>query len=89
MQTVNIRVFGVVQGVFFRKTTKEKADELGVLGWVRNDRDGSVEIMASGEKNTLDQFIAWCKKGPPMAKVEEVEVDWLKDGQEFDGFSII
>lgn len=89
MQAVNIRVFGVVQGVFFRKSTKGEADRLGLVGWVRNDRDGSVEIMASGEKKVLDQFTAWCKKGPPMANVESVEVDWLKAGQEFDGFSII
>lgn len=89
MNTVNIRVFGVVQGVFFRKSTKDDADRLGLVGWVRNDRDESVEIMASGEKKVLDQFIAWCKKGPPMASVESVEVDWLKSVQEFDGFSII
>lgn len=89
MQTVNIRVFGRVQGVFFRKSAREKADELGLSGWVRNDRDGSVEIMASGEKDTLDQFIAWCKKGPPMASVESAEVDWLKGSQEFNGFSIV
>lgn len=86
---VRIIIFGRVQGVFFRKSTKEKADELGVLGWVRNDSDGSVEIMAVGEKEILEKFIKWCKKGPPLAKVENVEADWSKASSDFEEFSII
>lgn len=89
MKTVNIRVFGIVQGVFFRKSAKIEADNMGVVGWVRNEGDGSVEIMASGEKEALEKYISWCKKGPPLAKVEMAEVDWLEGEEEFDSFNII
>lgn len=89
MQTVNIRVFGIVQGVFFRKSTKEKADELGICGWARNGRDGSVEIMATGEKDVVEKFISWCKKGPPLSKVEKVEVDWLNQTENFEDFNVL
>lgn len=89
MNTVNIRVFGNVQGVFFRRNTQQKAEELGVTGWVRNDRDGSVEIMATGERETLEKFIKWCKKGPPLAKVKKVEVDWPNVEESFEDFSIL
>lgn len=89
MNTVNIRVFGIVQGVFFRRSTKDMADELGVSGWVRNEHDGSVEIMATGEKEVLEKFIEWCKGGPPMAKVEKVEVERLSEVEDFGYFSIL
>lgn len=85
----NIKIFGQVQGVFFRRNAKEKADRLGIVGWVRNDRDGSVEVMASGPKEKLNQFIKWCKKGPPLAKVENVEVDWQETDESFDHFDIL
>ncbi len=83
----HIKVFGKVQGVFFRRSAKIKADELGVLGWVKNSDDGSVEVMAQGEKKQVDQFIKWCKKGPPFAKVENTEVD-IRPDEDFADFSI-
>ena len=89
MQTVNIRVSGLVQGVFFRKSTKTEAEKLGLAGWVRNESDGSVEIMAAGDKAKLEELISWCKKGPPLAKVENVELDWLKEVEDFEEFSVI
>lgn len=85
---VDIKVFGKVQGVFFRKSAKIKADELGVVGWVKNCDDGLVEVMVQGEKKQVDQFIKWCKKGPPFANVERVEVEWRKKTEPFDGFNI-
>ena len=71
-----IRVNGLVQGVFFRVSTKEKADELGVKGWVRNcrRRSDSVKIFAEGEEEAIQKFLDWCHKGPENAEVEEVEV---------------
>ena len=88
-QHLNIKVYGLVQGVFFRKSAKDMADELAVPGWVRNEHDGSVSIMATGEKETLEKFIEWCKDGPPMSKVEKVEVNWLSEVEDFGYFSII
>lgn len=83
----HIKVFGKVQGVFFRGSAKIKAEEFAVIGWVKNCDDGSVEVMAQGEKKQVDQFIKWCKKGPPFAKVEKVEVDFRQD-EDFPDFSI-
>lgn len=88
-QAVRIIIFGQVQGVFFRRNAKEEADKLGLTGWVRNDRDGSVEVMVEGPKEKLDEFVKWCKKGPPMGKVENVEVEWLNQKDEFDSFEIV
>ena len=80
---------GKVQGVFFRRTAKNKAEGLGLVGWVRNRPDGSVETVTQGPKSGVEKFIAWCKKGPPFAKVEGVEVEWKKNLENFDDFSII
>jgi len=66
-------ISGHVQGVFFRKTTKQKADELGITGWVRNTDDGNVEIHAEGSPEVLEQFQSWCRKGPPAARIDQVQ----------------
>jgi acylphosphatase len=67
IEATHINVHGRVQGVWFRAGTKEKADELGLLGWVKNRPEGTVEIHAEGEKPQLEKFIAWCRKGTPAA----------------------
>ena len=85
---VHLRITGQVQGVFFRRSAKIEAEKLGIVGWVRNESDGSVEIMAQGEKKNVDKFIKWCKKGPPFAKVKKVEVEPHKDLHDFADFSI-
>jgi len=69
MNAVVIRVSGKVQGVFFRASTQETAQRLGVSGIVRNEPDGSVYVEAEGDESSLNQFIAWCRHGPPRAKV--------------------
>jgi len=69
-----ITVDGVVQGVFFRASAKEKADELGITGFVRNETDGSVYIEAEGDVANVKIFIQWCQQGPPRAKVGKFEV---------------
>lgn len=76
-EAVHLLVQGRVQGVFFRASTEKKAVELGLSGWVRNCEDGSVEVHAEGDRENLDQFIAWCRKGPPLAKVNELDVNWI------------
>jgi len=75
MKHYNITVSGRVQGVFYRASTRDKAQELGLKGWVKNQSDGTVYIEAEGEKAVLDQLIDWCKQGPPRAKVENVHYE--------------
>jgi acylphosphatase len=88
MQTMQIKITGSVQGVFFRQSTKEKADRFGIKGTVRNCEDDSVEIIATGEKDQLDKLIAWCREGPPRAVVDNVTTQELSL-REFKNFSII
>ncbi len=85
---VRIIVSGKVQGVFFRQSAKKEADKLGLVGWVRNDADGSVEALVVGSKEKLDQFIAWCKNGSPAAKVGKVEEQWADRDEEANSFEI-
>ncbi len=74
---VRFRVTGVVQGVAFRYYAQKTAYSLGVSGWIRNLRDGSVEGLAEGSKSGVNAFIEWCKKGPPSAKVEQVITEYV------------
>lgn len=68
----DITIAGRVQGVFFRASTKRKADELGLSGFVRNEPDGTVRAEAEGDEEGLGPFVHWLHKGPPGAKVEAV-----------------
>jgi acylphosphatase len=79
MKSKHILIKGKVQGVFFRATAQEKAEELGITGWVRNTRDGCVEAVANGNEEALKKFIEWCHIGPSRAKVSGVIV---KDSEE-------
>ncbi len=69
-----IIIAGKVQGVFYRASARNKARELGIKGFTRNEPDGTVYIEAEGEKNTLNQFMDWCKKGPEKALVTGIQV---------------
>jgi acylphosphatase len=69
-----VRIYGRVQGVFFRNWTMDKARSLGVRGWVRNRLDGSVELVAYGEDEAVEALVAACRTGPPAARVERIEV---------------
>ncbi|MFN8179969.1 MAG: acylphosphatase [bacterium] len=74
MKHFDIRVTGLVQGVFFRASTQRAAEELGVSGTVRNEPDGSVFIEVEGPDDALERFVAWCRRGPSRARVERVAV---------------
>lgn len=74
MKHVSIKISGNVQGVFFRASTKDVAEKLGINGFVRNEINGSVYIEAEGEEKILKQFVDWCQHGPPHAIVENVSV---------------
>lgn len=89
MKTIEIRVNGQVQGVFFRKSTQQKAQELGLTGTVRNKMDGSVEIIAVGAEEKLGLLVMWCLEGSPSSKVHKVTVKALEQNTGFDSFDII
>ena len=72
MKHLAIHVTGKVQGVFYRASTVEKARALGLKGFVQNERDGSVYIEAEGDDAALDALLAWCRQGPPHARVSDV-----------------
>lgn len=86
-ERVHVWVSGRVQGVFFRARARERAVQLGLAGWVRNLRDGRVEILAEGGAAEIARFLDWCRAGPPMARVDEcrvVEETPLGDSGEFE-----
>jgi acylphosphatase len=85
---VSVRVSGVVQGVFFRVETRRAAQGLGLHGSVRNLMDGSVEVIAEGDPRDVEQLIAWCRKGPPHARVDRVTVTDEEPRGDTSGFSI-
>ena len=68
----NITITGKVQGVFYRASAKEKAQEIGIKGFVKNQPDGSVYLEAEGEPSALEQLLEWCHEGPAKAIVEKV-----------------
>lgn len=73
--TNRLRVHGRVQGVFYRAWTVETARGLGLRGWVRNRRDGSVEILVSGSEQAVARLVERCREGPPAARVERIGVE--------------
>ena len=85
MQRIHLYITGRVQGVFFRVNAQKMATGLGLAGWVRNTEDGGVELVAEGEKAALEKAIAWCRKGPPAARVDGVKVRWEEANGEFKG----
>ena len=82
MITRRLRIEGLVQGVGYRAAMYERARRLGVTGWVRNRRDGSVEAVAQGSAETLERFVAWAQQGPPAARVSSVRVSDAGDERE-------
>lgn len=87
MPTFHLLIKGKVQGVFYRASAKETANKTGVKGWVKNTSEGNVEAVVTGDEEQLQQFIAWCKKGPARAKVDDVIVSEQKETH-FVDFSI-
>ena len=85
MKHFNIKLYGQVQMVLFRHSAKEKAKELEVFGFVRNESDGTVYIEVEGEEYVLNKFLEWCKKGPVSARVQRVDLEegMLQNFKEF------
>ena len=88
MKTRQIRVTGRVQGVGYRDALRREALRLGVRGWVRNRRDGSVEALLQGEPDQLEALVAWARRGPPLAAVARVEEAAARGDAEAAGFEI-
>ncbi len=89
MIRAHIKIHGKVQGVFFRAHTQEKAEKLGdITGWVANNADGTVEVVAEGPENKINDLIDWCQSGPSVSSVEKVEAEKLTYTGEFEGFDI-
>lgn len=85
----HVLISGRVQGIFFRARTKETADSLGLSGWVKNRPNGQVEAVFEGEVAALDKMLAWCRQGPALARVTDVDIREEPYAGTFDDFRIL
>ncbi|MFW5941314.1 MAG: acylphosphatase [Chloroflexota bacterium] len=88
MKRLSAKVYGRVQGVFFRDTTRREAQRRNVSGWVRNEPDGSVRVVAEGSQGALTELERFLHQGPSSARVERVETTWDDATGEFSGFRV-
>jgi acylphosphatase len=88
VKRIELVIKGRVQGVFYRASARDEAARLGLTGEVRNLPDGSVEAIAEGELEQLEEFIAWCRRGPPLAEVEEALIRWTESSGKFISFRV-
>lgn len=89
MKRVHLVISGDVVGVGYRGWAQGQAKTLGLTGWVKNREDKTVELVAEGTKEMLDTFIAACQKGPDVAWVEHIDVEWLPAGHDFLDFAVV
>lgn len=85
---VILKIYGRVQGIFFRDSTMKKARQLGLTGLVSNESDGTVKVMAEGEEEKLEKLIKWCYDGNRLARVDKIDIDWQKATGQFEEFDI-
>ena len=88
MHRLHLKIHGLVQGVFYRATAQEEGTRLGLTGWIRNCPNGCVEIVAEGARDHLTALRDWCRKGPPAARVDELDETWSKATGEFTDFGV-
>jgi acylphosphatase len=81
-----LRIRGTVQGVYYRESMRQRADQWGVTGWVRNRMDGTVEAVLQGETENVERLIDWARRGPPAARVESVDVAAADDEPRHESF---
>lgn len=84
-----INISGKVQGVGFRYSAIHAAKQSGLGGYVKNMADGSVEALVQGDKESIDQFIGWCKEGPSVSKVDHVKITWQNAKDIHENFEIL
>jgi acylphosphatase len=85
----HVLISGRVQGVFFRQKTRMHAEQVGVNGWVKNLFDGRVEAMFEGDEAAVKKLVEWCRHGPSRAQVENLEVEWQENKNEFTNFKVL
>lgn len=89
LKQIHLRVFGRVQGVYYRASAQREAKRLGLTGWVKNRNDSSVELVAEGEETGIKDLVAWANHGPGAARVERVDVRWRSFVGDYFDFRII
>ena len=85
---VELRIHGYVQGVFYRDSAHRRARMLGLCGYVENLDDGSVAVVAEGEESAIEKFVAWCRVGPPSARVSRIDITRTPPIGEFTDFEV-
>jgi len=85
---VILKIYGRVQGIFFRDSARKRARKLGLTGWVSNESDGTVKVIAQGKEEKLKELIKWCYNGPMMARVDKIDIDWQEATGQFEVFEI-
>ena len=88
LRRVHVLITGRVQGVAFRDFARAKAQELGLVGWVRNVRDGRVEALFQGPPDRVESALAWCHEGPPEAEVKDVHTHDEIPTDDMSSFSV-
>ncbi|MCW8858406.1 MAG: acylphosphatase [Deltaproteobacteria bacterium] len=83
-----VHISGRVQGVWFRQSTKDTAQQHAVTGWCRNNPDGTVEAVFEGAETAVKAVLDWCKKGPELAHVDDLQIEWADPTGEFEIFQI-
>lgn len=89
MKHLHLIISGDVQGVGYRTWVLRRAQDLRLVGWVKNREDGTVEVVAEGAKKGLEELANRCKRGPDVAWVEKMEAVWEKSTDEFVGFEVV
>lgn len=84
-----IKVYGEVQGVGFRAWVARRALKLNLKGYVANEPDGSVTIVAEGSREAIEKLIEECRRGPPLAVIERVEIEWIQPIGSYEAFEVI
>ena len=87
-ERAHVRISGQVQGVFFRDSTRQKAEELNLVGWVKNLPDGRVEAVFEGPPEEVKEMLRWCEEGPQQATVENVDTDIEDPVGDLSGFEV-
>ena len=86
---IHMLIRGRVQGVFFRASAQREARRLGITGWVKNRPDGSIELLAEGDEDSIKELSSWANHGPSAARVDGVDVRWRGYTGEFPEFLIV
>ena len=87
-ERAHVYISGSVQGVFFRDSTRQKANELDLNGWVKNMSDGRVEALFEGPADAVQEMLDWCKEGPAQADVEDVDAEHEQPMEDLKGFEV-